>query len=93
MDKSKLAFGRINYILLIVGVAVVVIGFVLMSGGASSEQYFNPEVFSPMRVKVAPVITFLGYVSIIASILVHPNDKDAHTEVAEIPSPENITEA
>ena len=31
MDKSKLAFGRINYILLVVGVAIVVIGFILMT--------------------------------------------------------------
>ena len=45
MDKSKLAFGRINYILLVVGVAIVVIGFILMSGGTSTKEMFNPEVF------------------------------------------------
>lgn len=93
MDKSKLAFGRINYILLAVGIAVVVIGFVLMSGGASSKQYFNPEVFSPMRIKVAPVITFLGYISIIAAILVRPRGKEERAEVADSASPENVTEA
>ena len=58
MDKSKLAFGRINYILLVVGVAIVVIGFILMSGGTSTKEMFNPEVFSPTRIKVAPCLLY-----------------------------------
>ena len=80
MEKSKFAFGRLNYILLVVGVVIVVIGFILMSGGASTKEAFNPEVFSPMRIKVAPVVTLAGYVTIIFSILVRPKNDEKSTE-------------
>ena len=89
MDKSKLAFGRINYILLVIGVAIVVIGFILMSGGASTKETFNPEVFSAMRIKVAPMVTLAGYVTIIASILVRPKDHAVEAPTADA-SAENI---
>lgn len=75
MDKRNLAFGKMNFILLAIGVAVVVIGFILMSGGSSSEEAFNPETFSTLHVKVAPVVTFLGFVSIIGAIVYKPKDE------------------
>lgn len=93
MDKSKLAFGRINYNLLVVGVAIVVIGFILMSGGTSTKEMFNPEVFSPTRIKVAPVVTLVGYITIIASILVRPKGGEAGAEMATQSSETNVTEA
>lgn len=83
MDKSKLAFGRINYILLVIGVAIVILGFILMSGGTSTKETFNPEVFSPMRIKVAPVLTLAGYVTIIVSILVRPKDNEVEVPTAD----------
>ena len=89
MDKSKLAFGRINYILLVVGVAIVVIGFILMSGGTSTKEMFNPEVFSPTRIKVAPVVTLVGYIT----ILVRPKGGEAGAEMATQSSETNVTEA
>lgn len=53
-----------NFILLAIGVIAVVLGFVLMSGSGSTETEFNPEIFSALRIKVAPVICFLGFVFI-----------------------------
>ena len=64
MDKKNFAFGRMNFILLAIGVIAVVLGFVLMSGSGSTETEFNPEIFSALRIKVAPVICFLGFVFI-----------------------------
>ena len=49
-----------------------------MSGSGSTEQAFNPEVFSTMRIKVAPVVCFIGFVSIIYAIIRKP--KDINTE-------------
>ena len=46
MDKNKLAFTRKNFILLAVGMAIVILGFILMSGAGSTETHFDP----PMRV-------------------------------------------
>lgn len=78
MDKKNLAFNKVNFILLAIGMAVVILGFILMSGSGSTEQAFNPEVFSTMRIKVAPVVCFVGFVSIIYAIIRKP--KDINTE-------------
>ena len=78
MDKKNLAFDKVNFILLAIGMAVVILGFILMSGSGSTEQAFNPEVCSTMRIKVAPVVCFVGFVSIIYAIIRKP--KDINTE-------------
>ena len=74
VDKKNLAFGKTNFILLAVGMAGVILGFILMSGGRTTADSFNPEIFSPMRIKVAPVVTFLGFVSIVYAIIHKPKD-------------------
>lgn len=74
MDKRNLAFGKTNFILLAIGVAVVILGFILMSGGASTETVFDPNIFSARRIKVAPIVTFIGFISIIGAILYQPKE-------------------
>lgn len=76
MDKRDLAFDKVNYILLAIGMAVVVIGFLLMSGGGSSESAYNPDIFSVRRIKVAPVVCFVGFVSMIYAVVRRPKDKE-----------------
>ena len=76
MDKRDFAFGKFNFILLAVGMLVVIIGFMLMSGPGSTESSFNADIFSPMRVKVAPVVCFVGFVSIIYAIIHKPKDAE-----------------
>lgn len=76
MDKKNLAFDRMNFILLAVGMAVVILGFILMSGGGSNETTFDPEIFSTMRIKVAPVVCFAGFVSMIYAIVRKPKDNN-----------------
>ena len=72
MDKKNLAFDKMNYILLAVGMAVVVLGFILMSGGSSDETAYNPDIFSVRRIKVAPVVCLLGFVSMIYAVIRKP---------------------
>lgn len=74
MDRRNLAFDRINYILLVVGMVVVVIGFILMSGSGSTESAYNPEIFSARRIKVAPVVCLIGFVSMIYAVMRKPKD-------------------
>ena len=76
MDKRDLAFDKVNYILLAIGMAVVVIGFLLMSGGGSTESAYNPDIFSVPRIKVAPVVCFVGFVSMIYAVVRRPKDKE-----------------
>jgi uncharacterized membrane protein len=64
-----MAFNKINYILLIVGFAIVVLGFILMSGAPTTEEAFNPDIFSTRRVVVAPLVSLFGFLFVIVAIL------------------------
>lgn len=74
MSKKDFAFGRMNYILLAIGMAVIVLGFILMSGSGSSETAFNPDIFSVRRIKVAPAVCFLGFIFMVYGIMHKPKN-------------------
>lgn len=74
MDKRNFAFDRMNFILLAVGMAVVIIGFILMSGPGSTDTTYEPDIFSARRIKVAPVVCLVGFVSMIYAIVRKPKD-------------------
>lgn len=76
MDKSKFAFEKINYILLLIGVAVIVIGFLLMIGPGSTMNHFEPDIFSFRRIKLAPAVCFFGFIFVIYAIM-HKGKNDA----------------
>lgn len=88
MDKRDFAFDRMNYILLAVGMAVVIIGFLLMSGSGSTDTNYNPEIFSARRIKVAPVVCLLGFVSMIYAVVRRPK-----SDVQEITDQDKEVEA
>ena len=75
IDKRDFAFGRMNFILLAVGMLVVIIGFVLMSGGSSSEEAYNPDIFSARRIKVAPIVCLIGFVTMIYAVVYKKKEK------------------
>ena len=75
MEKSNFAFGKINFILLAIGMAAIIIGFLLMTGPGSTETTFEPDIFSVRRIKVAPVVCFLGFIFMIYGILRNPDKK------------------
>lgn len=72
MDKSRFAFGKANYILLAIGAAAILAGFILMTGPSSTETMFEPDIFSFRRVKLAPAICFIGFIFMIISIMARP---------------------
>jgi hypothetical protein len=76
MDKQKFAFDKTNFIFLAIGMAIVILGFVLMSGPSSSETAFEPDIFSARRIKVAPAVCFLGFASMIYAVLRKPKTKE-----------------
>ena len=75
MDKRKFAFDKMNFILLGVGMAVVIVGFLLMAGSASTDTAYEPDIFSARRIKVAPVVCLLGFVSMIYAVIRKPKEK------------------
>ena len=74
MDKKNFAFDKMNYILLAVGMVVVIIGFLLMTGPSSSATSYEPDIFSVRRIKVAPVVCLLGFVSMIYAVVRKPKE-------------------
>ena len=76
MEKRNFAFDKMNYILLAIGMAVVIVGFILMSGSGSSEEAFNPDIFSVRRIKVAPVACFLGFAFVVYGIMHKPKNEE-----------------
>ena len=71
MSQKKILFGKKNYIILFLSLALIVIGFFLMSGGGSKDpNIFNPEIFNFRRIKLAPTVVIFGFALAIFSILV-----------------------
>lgn len=72
MERQKLAFDRMNFILLAAGMIVVILGFILMTGPGTTETTFEPDIFSVRRIKVAPAVCFFGFIFMIYAILRKP---------------------
>ena len=72
MDKKNFAFDRMTYILLAIGMAIVILGFILMSGSGSTESSYDPDIFSARRIKLAPVVCLVGFVSMIYAVIRKP---------------------
>ena len=74
MDKQKFAFNKTNFILLAAGMAIIIIGFLLMTGPGSTEGYFELDIFSTRRIVVAPLVSLFGFVFMIYGILRKPKN-------------------
>ena len=72
---NNLAFTQKNYILLAIGMVIIIAGMILMSGSGSTEEAFNPDIFSVRRIKVAPAVCFAGFVFIIYGIMAKSKNK------------------
>ena len=68
-EEKKLPFTKKNYILVLVGVALIALGMILMIGGGSSDpDVFNPKMFNFQRLTLSPILILLGFVTEIVAI-------------------------
>jgi hypothetical protein len=71
--KQEFIFGKINYTILLVGLAVVAVGFLLMSGGGTTDpNEFSDAIFDFRRIRLAPTVVLAGFVVIVYGILKNP---------------------
>ncbi len=75
MSHKNLAFHKINLIICGVSVLVIIAGFLLMSGPATTFDGFEPDIFSARRIKVAPLVCLAGFVLMIVGILYPAKDR------------------
>jgi hypothetical protein len=63
-------FGRENYVLMFTGLAIIFLGFILMSGGGSEDPaVWDPSIFSFRRITLAPILVISGFVIEIFAIM------------------------
>jgi len=72
-EEKGFALGKENLKLLAIGFLIIVIGFVLMTGGKSNDpNVFNKEIFSFRRITLAPIIVLLGFIFEVYAIMKIP---------------------
>jgi len=69
-NEKEFLFGKHTYRIMAIGLALIVLGFVLMTGGGSDDpNVFNPEIYSPMRIRIAPTLVLSGFAVLVVAIL------------------------
>ena len=70
MAEKDYLFNKKRYRFLILSILIIAIGFVLMSGGESTDpDIFNNEIYNFRRIRLAPLMVVLGFILCIFSIL------------------------
>lgn len=69
-NEKEFLFGKRAYRIMGIGITLIVLGFVLMTGGGSDDpNVFNPEMYSPLRIRVAPTLVLAGFAILVVAIL------------------------
>ena len=73
-QKQEFLFEKINYKILLIGIAVIALGFILMSGGGSEDpKVFSEAIFNFRRIRLAPTTVLVGFGITIYAILKNPS--------------------
>ncbi|WP_343909955.1 DUF3098 domain-containing protein [Aquimarina litoralis] len=76
VHKPDFVFGKKNYVVMAIGIAVIALGFILMAGGGSDDpNVFNPEIYNFRRIRLAPMIVLIGFGIEVYAILLNPDKK------------------
>lgn len=68
-NEASFPLSRLNLWMMVGAMVMIVLGFALMLGGGTSEEAFNPDIFSTRRIVVGPMISFLGFVAMAFAII------------------------
>lgn len=80
-QQEEFIFGTSNYKILLIGLAVIALGFVLMSGGGSDDpKVFSDAIFDFRRIRLAPTTVLIGFGITVYSILKNPKKESSETK-------------
>ena len=69
-NEKEFLFEKRAYRIMGLGIVLIIVGFVLMTGGGSDDpNVFNPEIYSPLRIRVAPTLVLAGFAVLVVAIL------------------------
>ena len=75
--KADFAFSRENYVIMMVGLAVILLGFILMIGGGSDNpKVFNDAIFNFQHLTLSPILILIGYGIEIYAIMKTPKTQE-----------------
>ncbi len=75
-QEGEFLFGKKNYIIMIIGVVILLIGFALMNGGGSDDPaVFNEDIYNFQRIRLAPTLVLIGLAVEIYAIFANPKGK------------------
>ncbi|AUC85984.1 DUF3098 domain-containing protein [Polaribacter sp. ALD11] len=73
IQKPAFIFGKKNYTFMVIGIVVIALGFIFMSGGGSDNpEVFNEEIYNWQRIRLAPTLVIIGLAIEIYAILLNP---------------------
>jgi len=76
-EQSDFLFDKVNYKILLIGIAVIALGFILMAGGGSEDpKVFSEDIFNFRRIRLAPTTVLIGFGITIWSILKNPKSSN-----------------
>jgi len=76
VEQKAPLFRKINYILMVVGVVILAIGYICLSGGGSDDPtVFSEKIFDTRRLVIAPILMLLGLLIEIIAIMYHPKQQ------------------
>ena len=79
LHRSSFIFKKKNYKVMLIGLGVIALGFIPMSGGGSDDpNVFNPEIYNWRRIRLAPALVLIGFGIEVYAILLNP-DKNKNT--------------
>ena len=68
-NQKVMPFGKQNFIIVLIGIVLIALGFILMMGGGSNDpDVFNEQMFNFRRLTVAPILVLAGFVVEIVAI-------------------------
>lgn len=74
--KQEFIFQKKNYMFMFIGIALIALGFILMSGGGSDDpNVFNPDIYNFRRIRLAPTLVLIGLGIEVYAILLNPHKK------------------
>ena len=72
-QKQEFLFEKVNYKILLIGLVIIALGFILMSGGGSDDpKVFSDAIFNFRRIRLAPTVVLAGFGVVIFAILKNP---------------------
>lgn len=72
-NKNEFLFEKANYKFLLIGIGVIALGFILMSGGGTDDPaVFSDKIFDFRRIRLAPTTVLIGFGITIYAILKNP---------------------